>query len=278
MSQLRERFIRDLTIRNYSPRTIHSYVTVVSKLAQRYEKCPSQVTIEELKEYINERVKAGKSWSTVNLIISAINRFHVDTLGQEHILERIARPKGESKLPCVFSTEDVEALLGCVKNIKHRVLLMTIYSSGLRIGEVCRLKINDIDSSRMRLIVRNGKGHKDREVILSRKLLVALREYFSLYHPEVYLFNGRTPGMPYSISSTRQVFRRALRTSKINKKACPHTLRHSYATHLMDKGIDVRIIQSLLGHKSIKTTMLYCHLTKSKYASVTSPLDDLFSI
>jgi integrase/recombinase XerD len=237
-----------------------------------------RLTTYKLKEYISEKVKAGKSWSTVNLTISAINRFHIDTLGEENILDRVARPRGESKLPSVFSTEEVEKLLGCVKNMKHRVLLMTIYSAGLRIGEACRLKIKDIDSGRMRLIVRDGKGHKDREVILSRKLLVVLREYFGFYQPEVYLFNGRTPGMPYSISSTKQVFGRALRASKINKKACTHTLRHSYATHLMDKGIDVRIIQSLLGHKSISTTMLYCHLSKSKYAEVSSPLDDLISI
>ena len=278
MSQLRERFIRDLTIRNYSPRTIRSYVSAVSHLARQYGKCPSQVTVDELKEYINDLFKAGKSWSTVNVVISAINRFHVDTLGQDYILNKLPRPRSESKLPCVFSTQEVEILLECIKNLKHKTLLMTIYSAGLRIGEACRLKLSDIDSGRMRILVRNAKGHKDREVILAKKLLISLRQYFRSYRPEVYLFNGRTPGQPITLSTAQKAFKKALRISKIHKNASSHTLRHSYATHLMDKGIDIRIIQSLMGHKSMKTTMRYCHLTKSKYADVKSPLDELSSI
>ena len=278
MSQLRERFIRDLTIRNYSPRTIRSYVSALIHLACKYNKCPSQISAEELKGHINDLVQSGKSWSTVNLVISAVNRFHVESLGNERQLDRLKRPKAELKLPCVLSIEEIDQLMGSVRNLKHRCLLMTIYSAGLRISEVCHLKLSDIDSSRMRIIIRNAKGHKDREVILSPKLLIILRDYFKRYHPQVYLFNGFVYGSPYTVRSTQKVFKKALKQAGINKKASTHTLRHSYATHLMDKGIDIRIIQSLLGHKSMKSTMRYCHLSNAKYADVKSPLDDLSSI
>jgi site-specific recombinase XerD len=152
---------------------------------------------------------------------------------------------------------------------------MTIYSAGLRIGETKNLKLVDIDSSRMRIIVRDAKGHKDREVILSDKLLGILREYYTRYRPISFLFFGFNRNAPISSSTIQKICKRALKRAKIDKKASSHTLRHSYATHLMDKGIDLRIIQALLGHKSIKTTMQYCHLTKSRFADVKSPLDDL---
>ena len=278
MSQLRKRFIRDLTIRNYSPSTIKCYVSALSQIARRYNKCPSQITVEEMKDYLEEMVKAQKSWSTLNIVISSINKFYTDTLGKEDILDRLKRPKKQSKLPCVLSKEEVDRIIRVHTNTKHRLILMTIYSAGLRIGEVCRLKLSDIDSSRMRIIVKNAKGHKDREVILSAILLEELRIYFKRYHPKTYLFNGQTLDQPISASSVRNIFKRAIKKSNIYKNASTHTLRHSFATHLMDNGIDMRVIQSILGHKSLKSTMIYCHLTDGKYGDVKSPLDDLCSI
>lgn len=275
MSQLRKRFIRDLGIRNYSQNTIKNYGGALQKLAQYFDKCPSEVSADELKDYINHLVIQNKSWSAVNMVISAVKLLYTETLGEAPVLERISRPRNASKLPCVLSVEEVEKFFAAIKNVKHKTLFMTIYSAGLRVGEARNLKLTDIDSSRMRIIVRNAKGHKDREVILSDKLLGVLRDYFIRYRPKIFLFNGCKPSTAISSRTIQVVCKQTLKRAKIDKKASSHTLRHSYATHLMDKGIDLRIIQSLLGHKSIKTTMQYCHLTKSRFADVKSPLDDL---
>jgi len=275
MSQLSDRFQRDLNIRNYSPRTIRSYTLALRQIGRHTGKCPSQVSIPELKDYLDFQVKQGKSWSTINVIISAVNLLYTETLGEPPILDRINRPKTPVKLPSVLSTEEVASFLGCIRNLKHRTLFMTTYSAGLRIGEACRLKVTDIDSARMRIIVRNAKGHKDREVILSQKLLDQLRSYYKFYRPTEFLFMGQKPNTPLTYRAALDVFKKSLARAGIHKHASTHTLRHSYATHLLDKGIDLRIIQAMLGHKSIKTTLKYCHLTNNRYAGVTSPLDDL---
>ncbi len=275
MSQLRERFIRDLTIRNYSPSTIKSYVSALSCLGQRYKRCPSQITAEQIKQYLDELVKAKKSWSTINIVISSINRFYIETLGKDYSIERQKRPKKQSKLPCILSKEEVNRIISVHKNTKHRLILMTIYSAGLRIGELCRLKLTDIDSARMRIKIRNAKGHKDREVILSKILLEELREYYKKIHPKTYLFNGWKATRSIAVSTVRHIFNQAIKKCNIKKEVTPHSLRHSFATHLMDNGIDMRIIQSMMGHKSLKTTMIYCHLTEGKYGDIKSPLDDM---
>jgi len=275
MSQLRKRFIRDLNIRNYSQNTIKNYVTALSQLASHFGKCPSEISSEELKEYLNLLTLDNKSWSTVNMVISSASLLYSVTLGKTPVMERIARPKNVSKIPTVLSVEEVERFFATIRNLKHRALFMTIYSAGLRVGEARYLKLTDIDSARMRIIIRDAKGHKDREVILSDKLLGILREYYSRYRPKVFLFFGFRRNVPISASTIQKICKTTLNKAKIDKKASTHTFRHSYATHLMDKGIDLRIIQALLGHKSIKTTMIYCHLTKSRFADVKSPLDDL---
>jgi site-specific recombinase XerD len=275
MSQLRKRFIRDLNIRNYSQNTIKNYVTALSQLASHFGKCPSEISSEELKEYLNLLTLDNKSWSTVNMVISSVSLLYSVTLEKPSVMKRIARPKNVSKIPTVLSVEEVERFFATIRNLKHRALFMTIYSAGLRVGEARNLKSTDIDSSRMRIILRDAKGHKDREVILSDKLLGTLREYYSRYRPRVFLFFGFSRNVPISASTIQKICKNTLNKAKIDKKASTHTLRHSYATHLMDKGIDMRIIQALLGHKSIKTTMKYCHLTKSRFADVKSPLDDL---
>lgn len=275
MSTLRNRFVRDLTIRNYSDRTITSYVKGLIGISKFYSKCPSVLSTSEIKDYLKHLTDEGKSWSTINLVISACNLLYKETLQQPEKIQSIGRPKLQKILPVVFSEEEIECLLSLIKNIKHKAILMTGYSAGLRSGELCNLKIADIDSSRLRIIVRNAKGHRDREVILSKKLLSYLRYYVKIYAPEVYLFNGQNKGNPISRSSLQKIFKNALRTSGIQKNASVHTLRHSFATHLMNQGIDIRIIQQLLGHKSIKTTLIYCHLTSNRFDNTKSPLDDL---
>jgi site-specific recombinase XerD len=275
MSALRERFIRDLRIENYSDRTIKSYVGEIILLARYYHKCPTEISEEEIKEYIAMRQSEGKSWSSINLFISALHKLFNTTLNDPRRLERINRPKIEKKIPSILSQEEVLAILESTANLKHKTFLMTIYSAGLRVGEACDLRVGDIDSARMRIIVRSGKGHKDREVALSEVLLTSLRAYFKSYRPLIFLFPGRDKSKPYSQSSARAVLKKALKRSGITKKATPHTLRHSYATHMMDKGVDIRFIQALLGHKSLKTTLHYCHLSKQGMQAITSPLDDL---
>lgn len=274
MSQLRERFIRDLSIRNYSKRTIRSYVIALKGLTRFHKKCPSEITSQEIRDYLNHLTKLGRSWTTINMVLSACNLLYRDTLGQDEKIQSLKRPRLIRKLPVVFSEVEIEHLLKIIKNVKHRAIMMTIYSAGLRCGELCNLKISDIDSTRSRIIIRNAKGHKDREVILSNKLLTYLREYVRIYRPKEYLFNGREAGKPISARTLQQVFRKMITRSGIHKKASLHTLRHSYATHLMNKGIDLRIIQKLLGHKSIKTTLIYCHLSDDRFANTKSPLDD----
>lgn len=275
MSNLRSRFIRDLKIRNYSDMTIRSYVNAIVGLSKYYGKCPSSISVSEIKSYLKYLTDQGKSWSTINMVHSACNFLYGETLDQIERVQSIKRPKLPKKIPVVFSESEVVHLLSKVKNIKHKAILMTIYSAGLRCGELCHLKITDIDSSRMRIVVRNAKGHKDREVILSRKLLDFLRYYVKQFKPTLFLFNGQRTGMAISPRTIQKVFKMTLKRSNIQKKASLHTLRHSYATHLMNMGIDIRIIQQLLGHKSVKTTLIYCHLTQDRFLSTKSPLDHL---
>lgn len=274
MSQLRERFIRDLSIRNYSKRTIRSYVAALKGLTRFHRKCPSEITSQEIKDYLNHLTKLGRSWTTVNIVLSACNLLYRDTLGQDEKIQSLKRPKLINKIPVVLSEVEIEHLLKVIKNVKHKAIMMTIYSAGLRCGELSNLRIKDIDSTRSRIIIKNAKGHKDREVILSDKLLNYLREYVRIYRPNDFLFNGQESGKPISASTLQKVFKKALKVSGIQKEASLHTLRHSYATHLMNKGIDLRIVQKLLGHKSIKTTLIYCHLSDDRFANTKSPLDD----
>ncbi len=275
MSNLRKRFIRDLKIRNYSARTITSYVNALIGLSKFYSRCPSTITTSEIKDYLKFLTDQGKSWSTINMVLSACNLLFQETLQQTEKVQSVKRPKMPKVLPVVLSEEEVSFLFSRVRNIKHKAILMTIYSAGLRCSELCNLKIKDIDSSRGRIIVRDAKGHKDREVILSKKLLDYLRYYFHRYEPKIYLFNGHNEGEAIACRTVQVIFQNTLLKCSIQKNASIHTLQHSYATHLMNQGIDIRIIQQLLGHRSIKTTLIYCHLTADRFLNTKSPLDSL---
>ncbi len=186
----------------------------------------------------------------------------------------IQRPRKAKKLPVVLSENEVKLLLQQVKNIKHKSILFTIYSAGLRRSEVLHLKLIDIDSERNCIIVKGAKGNKDRNTLLSKKLLLLLREYYKVYKPKEYLFEGAT-GRRYSITSIRKIYGNALVKSGIKKKAHLHTLRHSFATHLLERGTDIRYIQALLGHSSSKTTEIYTHITTKGFDTIESPLDEM---
>jgi site-specific recombinase XerD len=186
----------------------------------------------------------------------------------------VQRPKKEKRLPEVLSEEEVASVLNAVENIKHKAILSLIYSAGLRLGELINLKINDIDSKRMVVNIRQGKGKKDRLSLLSEKVLLLLREYYTVYQPKEWLFEGQFFGQ-YSATSVQKVFRIAKAKAGIKKPATVHTLRHSFATHLLERGTDLRYIQALLGHKNPKTTEIYTHITKKGMEKIKSPFDNL---
>jgi site-specific recombinase XerD len=190
-------------------------------------------------------------------------------------METIQRPRSEYTLPEVLSQEEVLAIISRIDNIKHRSIISLLYAAGLRISELINLKISDIDSNRMQIRIAGAKGKKDRYVALSDKILVLLKNYYTEYHPQVYLFNGQDKEK-YSDESIRQILKEACRKAGISKKVSPHTLRHSYATHLLENGVDLRYVQELLGHSRPETTMIYTHVTQKTMISIKSPFDLLF--
>ncbi len=234
---------------------------------------------KELNEYWVRRfnhhyiIKNNFSISYQNQVISGIKKF-MEFKGRTLVLADYQRPDKPKTLPEVLSKAEVKALLGSLKNLKHKVLLSLLYSSGLRIGEALSLKETDIDSERMLIFIRGAKGKKDRYTLLSNNLLVELRNYYEAYKPTVFLFEGQRGGM-YSASSARQVLHRAVNETKIKKHVRLHTLRHSFATHLLENGTDLRYIQQLLGHQSPKTTMIYTHVSTRSLSKITNPFDDL---
>jgi site-specific recombinase XerD len=236
---------------------------------------PEEITEEQIREYLLYLIQdRDVSISYQNQAINAIKFYYEQVLGRPVRSYYIQRPRRELKLPNVLSEEEVGSLIRSIQNLKHRTIISLIYSSGMRIGELINLRINEIDSSRMVIVIRQGKGKKDRISLLSIKILVLLREYFKEYRPKEWLFEGQFGGQ-YSEQSIQKVFRAALERAKINKRATVHTLRHSFATHLLERGTDLRYIQALLGHQSPKTTEIYTHITKKGLENIKSPLDNL---
>jgi site-specific recombinase XerD len=229
---------------------------------------------EEIRKYLYHLIKIKKvSQSSINQAYSAMKFFYTTTLEREWNDVRIPRVKNGKRLPIVLSMEEVTRLLGCIDNIKHLAILTTIYSGGLRIGEATRLKASDVDSERMTIRVEAGKGNKDRYTLLADHTLDILRTYWKAYRPGEWLFPGTRLGKPISTESVRMVFKRALQKAGIEKKATVHTLRHSFATHLLEAGTDLYYIQRLLGHSTANTTSVYLHITGKDLARVRSPID-----
>ena len=232
--------------------------------------------MEEINQYHRQMVQCGTySYSFVNQSINAVKFYFQRVLGRHTMdLSQVERPEKADRLPMVLSKQEVQKILASTDNLKHRCLLQLLYAGGLRIGEVINLKLTDVQSDRNLLLIRGGKGKKDRTTLLSRKLLESLRSYYKVYRPKVWLFEGQQGGQ-YSVESTRNVFRAALKKSGVQVKATPHTLRHSFATHLLEQGTNLRYIQSLLGHRNSKTTEIYTHITSHGMESIVSPLDNL---
>jgi integrase/recombinase XerD len=278
MSPLRQRMADDLCLRNYSDRTIKAYLRCVSNFARHFGKSPDELGPDHIREYQLYLVKQKQcSWAVFNQTVCALRFFYNTTLGCTEMIEEIPYPRFEKRLPVVLSQAEVDALLRALKNLKHRAVLTTIYATGLRVSEVTNLVVSDIDSSRMIIQVRQGKGRKDRFVMLSPNLLTLLREYWKAYHPRHWLFPGQNPSRPINNATAYRICQHAAEAANLSKAISPHTLRHSFATHLLEAGTDLRTIQLLLGHRNLKTTAVYLHVSTLALRSTISPLDLLES-
>lgn len=268
-------FEKVLVLRRYSPNTIRTYVGKVQAFVDHQGTDIANLSQENIEDYFFQLASRKKlSLSSQKQLAGALTLLYESVFNRKIHFTFIDGLRKEFKLPCVLSVMEVSTLLSSIKNVKHRTILSLIYSAGLRIGEAINLKITDIDSQRMKVRIGQGKGNKDREVMLSEKILKELRLYWKQYQPKIYLFEGQGRAQ-YSASSIQRVFKRALMKAGISKPATVHTLRHSFATHLLEKGVDIRYIQKLLGHKSITTTQIYTHLIDKGMDKITSPFDDL---
>lgn len=267
-------FKKYLRSKRYSESTILTYSEALkSFLVYFQEKAIIEITNEDLIVYNNEYIlKNNLSSSYQNQIVNAVKLFFKTIHNAKMNTENIHRPKNSKNLPSVLSKEEVLKIIDLTKNIKHKTLLALIYSSGLRISEALNMKPKDIDSVRMLIHIKNAKGKKDRYTLLSERVLLLMREYYSIYKPEEYLFEGQRGGQ-YSSRSAQVVLQEAAKRAGISKRISLHTLRHSFATHLLESGTDLRYIQDLLGHSSPKTTMIYTHVSSTSLKNIKNPFD-----
>jgi integrase/recombinase XerD len=272
-----QKFIQWLSSKRYSPSTIKTYSEALKSFLVFYrEKAVAEITNEDVVTYNNDHIlKNNLSESYQNQIVNAIKLFFTTIRETKIEIAKIHRPKRAKVLPNVLSKEEVKLILNAHSNIKHKAMLSLIYSCGLRRSELIHLKITDIDSNRNIVIIRQSKGKKDRIAPLSTKILEMLRQYYSIYKPKIWLFEGQNGIEQYSDHSLQSVLKQALVKAKISKPVTLHWLRHSYATHLLESGTDLRYIQELLGHNSSKTTEIYTHVSTKSIQQIKSPFDDL---
>lgn len=279
MTPLRQRMIEDMKIRNLSPRTQESYVRLVEQFARHFKESPELLGPEQVREYqvylVNER---GLSTSTLTQVVAALRFLYGTTLRKPWAIEVIAYPRRPKRLPIVLSRHEVARILDAAWSQRFHTIFSLIYGCGLRSSEATHLRVQDIDSGRMLLRIASGKGDKERWVPLTQKLLILLRQYWKTYRPKYWLFPGSTPEKPMREEAVRQVFNMVCEELQLKKNPTLHTLRHSYATHLMEDGVDIRTIQVVLGHSSLGTTGVYTHVSERKLHQAKSPLDSLPTI
>ena len=274
MTPLRNKMIRELELARKSPRTIEAYVSAVAQLAAHFRRSPDKIAVEEIRDFIHYLVTERKlAYSSCNQKLAGMKFFYQRVLGREDFDLRVPA-KRSGRLPEPFSREEVARLLKAAEyNPKHRMLLMTGYATGLRLSELVHLQVADIHSERMLVRVNQGKGRKDRYTLLSPRLLSELRDYWRLYRPVRWLFPGRLPSEPLSDGSAQRVFYKAKKLARLTHGHGIHTLRHSFASHLLEAGVDLPTLQRLLGHTSLATTAKYLHVTEKRLAATGSPLD-----
>lgn len=273
MYQLIEKMTGDMQLRGFSPKTIYAYTSHVRRFEKHFEKHPALMGEAQIRQFLLHVISQGISSSYANGCYSALRFLYETTLGKDWNMKNIPRSKKQSKLPVVLSPKEVLSIFDSVSNLKHKTILMTTYAAGLRVSETANLLLSDIDSSRMSIFIRQGKGQRDRYSLLSQANLVLLREYWHQYKPSSYLFPGASPYMPISTRTIQQVFYDARKKANIDKPASVHSLRHSFATHLLEAGTDLFRIQQLLGHFNLETTSKYLHMVHGKVLQVKSPLD-----
>ena len=261
MTLLRERMAEDLRIRNYSPRTVECYVSMMARFAREFGKPPGRLGPAEIRAFQVRLIEKKVSWTLFNQAVCALRFFYRVTLPRDFAVEHIPFAKRKRPLPTVLSVDEVRRLLGSLTNIKHRAVLSLIYATGARLNEATHLRVGDIDGKRMTVHIRCGKGGKPRMVPMSVALRDLLRAYWLAARPRDYLFAGTQPDHPLHETSVQHACARARLRARIDKPASAHTLRHSYATHLLELGVDLRTIQKLLGHTSLSTTAIYVHVT-----------------
>ena len=265
-----------MRVRKYSDNSINTYISLLRRASKFFDLCPSKITYQQIKDYLDVRIREDNiSASTINQIISAFKILFVYVLKRQWNQIEISRPRREAKLPVVFSAGEINKLLDTTKNLKHEALYALAYSSGVRLSELCNLKIRDIDSVRMQIRVENGKGRKDRYTILSKRALEILREYFKKYRPVDYLFFGHDKKKAIRGGTIQKALKRSIKNAGIIKAAHFHTFRHTFATHLLEQNVNIKVIQALLGHSSIRTTMVYLHLVNFDLSKMQSPFDNI---
>ncbi|MCT4545260.1 MAG: tyrosine-type recombinase/integrase [Vallitalea sp.] len=267
--------IQELNIKGYSNKTKKCYVNSIIKFEEYLNKGLNNITEEDVKRYVTFLLQQGCSHSYVNQVISSIKFLNKYVLYKDDLLIYLNRPKKEKKLPNILSKKEVKDILTALNNLKHNTILAVVFSSGLRVSEVARLSIGDIDSERMLIKIRQSKGKKDRYVMLSEVLLIQLREYYKEYKPNKWLFEGANKKEHISERTIQRIFKNACVKAGIKKQVSVHSLRHSFATHLLETGTDLRYIQELLGHSSSKTTEIYTHVTNKNITKIKSPLDSI---
>ena len=276
MTKLRTQMLEELQRCNYSASTTDCYIRHVAEFAKFHKRCPTQLGPEEVKTFQLHLIREKKvAWPTYNQAMAALRFLYVKTLGQGFMADKISMAKRPKHLPTVLSQEEVRQLLDATGNLKHRAIVMTLYGAGLRVSEACHLTIDNIDSPRMTIHILDAKGQKDREVMLSPALLDTLRAYWKECKPKHWLFPGYGPDKPLTTKAVFLLIRKAAAIAKINKTVSPHVLRHSFATHLLESGTDIRTIQLLLGHAHLDTTVIYLHVSQRHLQQTVSPLDTL---
>jgi integrase/recombinase XerD len=272
-----EPYLKKLELKKYAANTVKIYVSFFEKFINHFKgKRLLDINEEDIRNYLQMLVQQGKSSSYLNQAVNAIKFYYEVVLEMPNRFYSVERPRAEQKLPKVLSKNEIIKLLSCIGNMKHKCIVSTLYSGGLRLGEALNLKLNDIDSDRMLIRILQGKGNQDRYTLLSTSLLTDLREYYKSYAPKLYLFEGKKGGK-YTPSSVQRIINVAADRAGFIKRVSPHMLRHSFATHLLENGADLRYIQTLLGHKSANTTEIYTHVAINTLSSIKSPLDSLTS-
>jgi integrase/recombinase XerD len=278
MGALRKQMDGDLVVRGMSVRTREAYLGAVAGLAKHYGRRPDRVSEQEVQDYLLHLIEERRlAWSSCNIVAQGLKFFYRVTLKRPEAQFAVPTARQPQKLPQILSREEVAALIEKTLNLKHRTILMTAYGAGLRLNEICHLKVTDIDSDRMTIRVEQGKGAKDRSTLLSPRLLAGLRRYWLAHRPKTWLFTARDPERPISDHTVHRLYHAAKARAGVMKQGGIHSLRHAFATHLLEAGVDVHTIQRLMGHGHISSTLRYFHLARKHLAKTPSPLELLES-